>query len=60
LRSEDPGLRGIAKAERLLGDGCSALYGHDAEALRELHRIRFLLETHPSVNGTAVLAKEER
>jgi hypothetical protein len=46
LRSEDPGLRGIAKAERLLGDGCSALYGHDAEALREeLHRIRFLLET---------------
>src|SRR5215211_4132788 len=53
LRSEDSELRGIAQVERLLGDGGSALYGHDADALREeLHRIRFLLETRPSVNGT--------
>ena len=44
LRSESPALRGIAITERLLSDGCSPLYGDDAEQLRrELHRIRFLL-----------------
>jgi hypothetical protein len=45
LRSESPGLRGIARMDRLLRDGSSALYGYDAERLRqELRQIRFLLD----------------
>jgi hypothetical protein len=44
LVREDGGLRGLARAERLVGDGCSALYGSSEEALRqELCQIRFLL-----------------
>jgi hypothetical protein len=44
LRSGDPGLRGVALAERLLIDGASPLYGEDVAALRaELGRARSLL-----------------
>ena len=40
----DGGLRGLARAERLVVDGCSALYGSSEAALRqELRQIRFLL-----------------
>jgi hypothetical protein len=46
LRTDTPGLRGVAMTQRLLGDGTSALYGQDVDVLRqELHRIRFLLES---------------
>jgi hypothetical protein len=46
LRSENPGQRGVAKTQRLLRDGTSALYGRDGDLLREeLHRIRFLIES---------------
>jgi hypothetical protein len=44
LRSETPGVRGIAMAQRLLSDGCSPLYGASTGALREeLRRIIFML-----------------
>jgi hypothetical protein len=44
LRSDRPGLRGVALAERLLIDGGSPLYGEDASELRdELERARSLL-----------------
>lgn len=44
LRAGPADLRGIALLERSLTDGCSPLYGHDPELLRQhLHRIRFLL-----------------
>jgi hypothetical protein len=37
-------LRGLARTERLVTDGCSALYGSSEDALRqELRQIRFLL-----------------
>jgi hypothetical protein len=43
LRSDAPGLRGVAETQRLLRDGTSALYGQEVDLLRqELHRIRFL------------------
>ena len=46
LRSERPGLRGVALAERLLTDGASPLYGQDIGALREqLRRASFLLRS---------------
>jgi hypothetical protein len=46
LGDDDPGLRGVAKTQRLLRDGTSALYGQEVDVLRqELHRIRFLLES---------------
>ena len=42
------GLRGIARTESLITDGCSPLYGDGEEALRrELACIRFLLESEP-------------
>ena len=44
LRSERPGLDGVASAERLLIDGASPLYGEDVAALRdELERACSLL-----------------
>jgi hypothetical protein len=46
LRAGDPGLRGVALAERLLIDGASPLYGDDVAALRaELCRARSLLRS---------------
>jgi hypothetical protein len=45
LRSERPGTRGVALAQRLLVDGRSPLHGSDAHALREeLRRIAVLLQ----------------
>jgi hypothetical protein len=45
LRGADPGVRGVLRAQRLLEQGGSPLYGHDADALRrELQVIRLLLE----------------
>ena len=42
------GLRGVARTESLITDGCSPLYGDGEEALRhELICIRFLLESEP-------------
>ncbi len=44
LQGHTPGLRGIALAQRLLIEGASPLYGHDAQRLNEeLHRIIALL-----------------
>ena len=38
-------VRGLARAEQLVTDGCSALYGESPEALRrELRCVRFLLD----------------
>jgi hypothetical protein len=46
LRSDDPGLRGVARTQRLLSDGTSALYGQEIDALhQEVRGIRFLLES---------------
>jgi hypothetical protein len=45
LGADQIAARGVAAIERLLTDGGSALYRHEAEPLRdELHRIRYLLE----------------
>jgi hypothetical protein len=45
LRGGAPGLRGVALVERLVGDGCSALYGTSADTLSyELRRARYHLE----------------
>jgi hypothetical protein len=45
LRASAPGLRGVALVERLVGDGCSALYGTSADALCcELRRARYHLD----------------
>jgi hypothetical protein len=44
LRADQASARGIAFAERLLGDGGSSLYGRDVAALRaDLGRARYLL-----------------
>jgi hypothetical protein len=46
LRSERPGLDGVALAERILVDGASPLYGEDVAALREeLRRASSLLRS---------------
>lgn len=44
LRSEHACVRGVALLDRLLGDGGSLFYGHQAKALREeLHRIEYVM-----------------
>lgn len=44
LRADSPGVRGVLRAQRLLEQGASPLYGHDADLLRrELQRIQLLL-----------------
>ena len=49
LIREKGSLRGVARAEALITDGRSPLYGDGEEALRrELACIRFLLESEPS------------
>lgn len=44
LRADNPGVRGVLGTQRLLEQGASPLYGHDADLLRrELQRIQLLL-----------------
>lgn len=57
LRSDGAQVRGIALTARLLRDGASPLYGHEAGRLREeLRRIRYLLVAPDDVAGDRLAA----
>jgi hypothetical protein len=61
LVRNDGGLCGLARAEQLITDGQSPLYGDDEVALRqELDRIRFLLASREQWGSLPIAGRVPR